>query len=231
MAAEHPHDPAIAIRPYEPRDRTAVREICRVTAYGGGEAGIVEPGLFVDLMTRAWTDFAAGPLWVAEEGERVVGFLSGGLDARRFRRVQVWQVIPAAVLRSVGAGLLARRELWRLAADLPGFLAAGRRAGSGAGEDAEPVEEGYPGHLHVNLLAEARGRSVGRRLVERFLAEARRQGVPGVHAVVYESNPRGRRFFERLGFRPLRRQPAFKPPAAGGGREWKIVYGRRVQVG
>jgi ribosomal protein S18 acetylase RimI-like enzyme len=214
----------IAIRPYEPRDRAAVREICRVTAYGGGEAGMVEPGLFVDLMTRAWTDFAAGPLWVAEEGERVVGFLAGGLDARRFRRLQLWRVVPAAVLRSLGAGLLARRELWRLAADLPGFLAAGRRETGAAAGDS------YPGHLHVNLLAEARGRAVGRRLVERFLAEARRQGVPGVHAVVYESNPGGRRFFERLGFHPLRRDPAFRPPPANGGREWKIVYGRRVEL-
>jgi ribosomal protein S18 acetylase RimI-like enzyme len=213
-----------AIRPYEPRDRAAVREICRVTAYGGGE-GIVEPGLFVDLMTRAWTDFAAGPLWVAEEGGRVVGFLAGGLDARRFRRLQVWRVVPAAVLRSLGAGLLWRRELWRLAAALPGFLAAGRR-----GAETPPAAAGYPGHLHVNLLVEARGRGVGRRLVEGFLAEARRHGLPGVHAVVYESNAGGRRFFERLGFHPLRREPAFKPPAAGGGREWKIVYGRRVQV-
>jgi ribosomal protein S18 acetylase RimI-like enzyme len=176
-------------------------------------------------MTRAWTDFAAGPLWVAERDERVVGFLAGGLDARRFQRIQVWRVVPAAVLRSVGAGLLARRELWRLVADLPGFLLAGRRA---AGSEPPPDEAVYPGHLHVNLLAEARGRAVGRRLVERFLAEARRQALPGVHAVVYASNPGGRRFFERLGFRPLRRQPAFKPPPPGGGREWKIVYGRRL---
>jgi ribosomal protein S18 acetylase RimI-like enzyme len=216
-----------AIRPYEPRDRAAVREICRVTAYGGGEEGIVEPGLFVDLMTRAWTDFAAGPLWVAEEDGRVVGFLAGGLDARRFRRIQLWRVVPAAVLRSVGSGLLARRELWRLAADLPGFLGAARRNTDAETPAAEAV---YPGHLHVNLLAEARGRSVGRRLVEGFLAEARRHGVPGVHAVVYASNAGGRRFFERLGFHPLRREPAFKPPPAGGGREWKIVYGRRVLV-
>jgi len=220
----------IAIRPYEPRDRAAVREICRVTAYGGDGEGMVEPGLFVDLMTRAWTDFAAGPLWVAEEGERVVGFLAGGLDARGFRRLQAWRVVPAAVLRSLGAGLLARRALWRLAADLPGFLAAGRRSRRIESDAAEAPEHAYPGHLHVNLLAEARGRAVGRRLVEGFLAEAHRLGVPGVHAVVYESNEGGRRFFERLGFRPLRRAPTFRPPPAGGGREWKILYGRRVEL-
>jgi ribosomal protein S18 acetylase RimI-like enzyme len=213
----------IEIRPYEPRDRVAVREICLATAYGGGEEGLVDPHLFVDLMIGAYTDFAAGGVWVADRAARVVGYLAGGFDERRFQRVQVRRVVPGAVARALVRGLLWRRELWRLLAGLPGFLAAARRAEA-------PDEMGYPGHLHVNLLPESRGRAVGSRLVETFLAEARRRGVPGVRAVVYETNGRARRFFERHGFRPLGRRPAFKPPPRSGGREWKIVYGREVQA-
>ena len=196
-----------------------MRAICLSTAYGGEGEGLIDPELFLDLMIRAYTDFAAGRVWVAEHAERVVGYLAGGLDERRFHRIQVWRVVPAAVARSLGRGLLWRGDLWRLLADLPGFLADGRKAGS-------PDEEGYPGHLHVNLLPESRGRAVGRRLVESFLAEARGHGLPGVRAVVYETNQPARRFFERLGFRPLGRQPAFKPPPEDGDREWKIVYGK-----
>jgi len=133
----------------------------------------------------------------------------------------VRRVVPAAVARSLGRGLLWQRDLWRLLADLPGFLAETRKTEA-------PDEEGYPGHLHVNLLPESRGRALGRRLVERFLDEARGRGLPGVRAMVYETNQPARRFFERLGFRPLGRQPAFKPPPEDGGREWKIVYGREV---
>lgn len=212
-------DHATQIRPYEPRDRAAVREICRSTAYGGGEEGVIDPHLLVDLMVRAYTDFAAGSVWVAERAERVVGYLAGGFDERRFHRIQVWRVIPGAVARSLARGLLWRGDLWRLLADLPGFLADGRKAES-------PDAEGYPGHLHVNLTPESRGRAVGARLVERFLAEARQRNLTGVRAVVYETNQPARRFFERLGFRPLGRQPAFKPPPEDGGREWKIVYGK-----
>ncbi|HEY0510545.1 MAG TPA: GNAT family N-acetyltransferase [Thermoanaerobaculia bacterium] len=216
---------ATRIRPYEPRDREAVRAICLSTAYGGGGDGVIEPGLFVDLMIQAYTDFDAGILWVAEREERVVGYLAGGFDERRFERIQAWRVVPAAVARSLGRGLLRRRNLWRLLARLPGFLADGRRAGTA---DDEGTEDGYPGHLHVNLLPESRRRSVGARLVERFLAEARSHGLAGVRAVVYETNEPGRRFFERLGFRPLSRRPAFKPPPEDGGREWKVIYGKRL---
>jgi RimJ/RimL family protein N-acetyltransferase len=49
-----------------------------------------------------------------------------------------------------------------------------------------------------------------------------------VRAVVYETNRPARRFFERLGFRPLGRGPAFKPPPEDGSREWKIVYGKTL---
>jgi ribosomal protein S18 acetylase RimI-like enzyme len=212
----------VQIRPYEPRDREAVREICLSTAYGGGEEGVIEPRLFVDLMIRAYTDFPAGSVWVAEREERVVGYLAGAFDERGLHRAQVWRVVPSAVARSLARGLLWRRELWRLLADLPGFLAERRKAEA-------PDEEGYPGHLHINLLPESRGRAVGVRLVERFFAEARRRQLPGVRAVVYETNQPARRFFERLGFHPLGRQPAFKPPPKDGSREWKLVYGKELQ--
>ena len=217
----------IRIRPYEPRDREAVRAISLSTAYGGGGEGIIEATLFLDLMVRAYTDFAAGSVWVAEQAgvesaERVVGYLAGAFDERRFHRIQAWRVVPEAVARSLGRGLLWRGELWRLLGDLPAFLADGRKGDS-------PDEEGYPGHLHVNLSPESRGRAVGARLMESFLAEARRRRLPGVRGVVYETNGPARRFFERQGFKPLGRRPAFQPPPADGGREWKIVYGKDLR--
>jgi len=213
-------DGAAEIRPYEPRDRAAVRAVCRITAYGGEGAGLIDAELFVDLMTRYFTDFAPGSLWVAEREGRVAGYLAGCLDRREFHRIQVRRVVPAAVAGALGRGVLLRRELWSLLLDLPGFLAASGRRG--------PAEEDYPGHLHVNLVREARGRALGSRLVERFLDEARGRRLPGVRATVYETNQPARRFFERLGFRPLGRKPAFRPPLSGDGRGWKIVYGRKL---
>lgn len=41
----------------------------------------------------------------------------------------------------------------------------------------------YPAQLHVNLDAARRGRGIGARLVDAFVAQARAAGAPGVHVV------------------------------------------------
>jgi RimJ/RimL family protein N-acetyltransferase len=207
------------IRPYEPRDRAAVREVCRATAYDGDGDALLDPRLFTDLMIRAWTDFGAGPLWVVEQEGAVQGYLAGCFDLRRFARLQAWRVVPPAIVRSIAGGLLFRPALWRLLAGLPGFIAASRGG---------PCLDGYPCELHIDLLPPVRGHELGTRLVETFLKEASRRDMPGVHATVYEDNEPARHFFEHLGFRPLGRRPAFRPPPVDGRIEWKIVYGRKI---
>jgi ribosomal protein S18 acetylase RimI-like enzyme len=208
------------IRRFQPPDRAAVREICRATAYGGAEP-LLDPRLFTELMTRYYTDFTPEAVWVAERRGRLVGYLAGCFDEAHLRRAMAWRIIPAAVAGALARGLLLRPALWRLLAGLPRFAAAARRGG-------EADLAAYPAHLHVNLLPEARGRGVGEQLVAQLCAEAARRGLPGVHATVLEENRAARRFFERLGFRALLRQPAFRPPSRRGRLDEKIVYGKEL---
>jgi len=203
------------VRPYRPHDRAAVREICRVTAYGGREP-LLDPRLFTELMTRYFTDFTPGAVWVAEHKERVVGYLAGCFDEAALRRAMTRRIVPAAVAGALARGLLLRPAFWRLAIALPRFLAAERR---GRAVDLA----GYPAHLHINLLPEARGRGIGERLMAQLCAEAARRGLPGVHASVLEENRSACRFFERLGFVELARRPVLRPPRHGRLAE-KIVY-------
>jgi len=196
-----------------------VREVCRATAYAGDGAALLDPRLFTDLMIRAWTDFGAGPLWVVERAGAVEGYLAGCFDLRRFARIQAWRVVPPAVARALAGGLLFRSALWRFLAGLPRFIAASRGG---------PSLVGFPCEIHINLLPPVRGRKVGAQLVEFFLKEVALRGMPGVHATVYEDNEPARLFFEHLGFRPLGRRPAFRPPPAEGRTVWKIVYGREI---
>jgi GNAT superfamily N-acetyltransferase len=149
----------------------------------------------------------------------VQGYLAGCFDRRRFARLQTWRVVPPAVARALAGSLLLRPALWRLLAGLPRFIAASRSG---------PRLDDYPSELHINLLPPIQGRELGTQLVETFLREVSLRGMPGVHATVYEDNEPARNFFEHLGFRPLGRRPAFRPPPADGRTDWKIVYGRKI---
>jgi ribosomal protein S18 acetylase RimI-like enzyme len=65
----------------------------------------------------------------------------------------------------------------------------------------------YPAHLHIDLLARARGRGLGGKLVGGLLAEMRGRRVPGVHLSVDARNANAIGFYEHLGFREVAREP------------------------
>jgi ribosomal protein S18 acetylase RimI-like enzyme len=204
------------IRPYAPRDRAAVRELCFETADAGGSAERYFPDreLFADLWMLYYTDREPEALWVAEQEGRVAGYLAGCLDEARFSRR-----LPAVSLRVLGRALargsLLRSYLWRLlAANLPLWF-----AGAGA---PDPRPAGKCAHLHINLRPSLRGLGAGPALMEAFLAAARAGRVQSVRAAVREDNAGARRFFERMGFSSLGRRPAFRT-AGPDGREYGAV--------
>ena len=63
--------------------------------------------------------------------------------------------------------------------------------------------DGYPAHLHIDLLPEAQGRGWGGKLMERFLDALRGKDVPGVHLGVGKRNAKAVGFYERVGFEKL----------------------------
>lgn len=86
-----------------------------------------------------------------------------------------------------------------------------------APERAEPsVVRDFPAHLHIDLLARARGGGMGRTLIERLLADLRERGIEGVHFGVDARNADALGFYEHLGFRTVREE------------HWGVVMGMRL---
>ncbi|MES1169890.1 MAG: GNAT family N-acetyltransferase, partial [Leifsonia sp.] len=61
----------------------------------------------------------------------------------------------------------------------------------------------YPAHLHIDLLPEAQGQGLGRRLIETLLDELAAAGATGVHLDMDPANTGAGAFYARLGFTRL----------------------------
>jgi len=207
------------IRKYRAEDREAVREISWNTADKGRTVDLYfhDHETVADVLTRYYTDWEPGSLWVAECDRAVVGYLTGCLDTHRCNHVMKWKVAPKAAAGAISRGALWRAETWRL-------LAAFARTALRGGTPKVDVDA-YPAHLHINLRQGFRGRGLGRQLIEHFRQQAQEQDIRGIHLVAWGENAEGRRFFEAMGFRLLREQPLVLPEGKGYKITSTVVYG------
>ncbi|MBI3332680.1 MAG: GNAT family N-acetyltransferase [Candidatus Omnitrophica bacterium] len=213
----------MAIRPYEPGDRGEIRRICCDTADKGEPLERLFPDreVFADWVTRYYTDFEPSSTWVADHRGGVVGYLTGCLNPSRYRRITLWRIAPQALIRAMVRGAFLHPQTW-------GLLGAGLKIWRRGGFRPAAPLEGYPAHLHINLMQQFRGRRIGERLIQRFIEQAQREGLKGIHLVTREDNLPARRFFQQVGFLELGRRLA--PPKGGESRllSRAVIYGKRL---
>jgi ribosomal protein S18 acetylase RimI-like enzyme len=210
---------AVRIRPYEPRDRGAVRTICCDTADRGEPVENFFPDreVFGDLLTRYYTDYEPESSWVGEcEGE-VVGYLTGCLDTRRFIRVMAFGVAPCLLIKAI------RREVLKYPQSKE-FIRSNVRLWFRGPKKSVNLDD-YPSHLHINLKPGFRSKGLGGELIKRFLDQAKAAGSRGVHANVREDSVRARKFFEGLGFQAGGRHPVM---ARAGEILYAVTYCRKL---
>jgi len=215
---------ALQIRPYEPRDRAALRQICSETADAGRpiERFFPDREVFADVLTNYYTEFEPQSVFVAESGDDVVGYVTGSVDTKRFLRTMMWRIGPVVLVKALLRGTLWHPQAVRLfRANIGMWLKNGYRTG--------PTRDNYAAHLHVNVREDFRGQRLGERLVEAFCERARAAGARGVHAGVSAENLRGRHFFEELGFVELHREPRFRKPDGAGEILYTILYGMQLE--
>jgi ribosomal protein S18 acetylase RimI-like enzyme len=188
----------VVIRPYEARDRRAVRAICVATGYLGEPATWMwrdEPS-FADVFSSYYTDREPASAAVAERDGQVVGYLLGCRDSARATSPAV-VVARHVVRRGIALRPGTAGIIWRSAADLAQDLARRRVRPA----ELTLTDPAYPAHLHVNLLPEARGHGAGARLVRGWLDRLRADGIPGCHLQTMLENTTAVAFFEAMGFR------------------------------
>jgi ribosomal protein S18 acetylase RimI-like enzyme len=179
------------IRSYRAGDLAALYDICVRTADAGADARgrFSTDELWGDLFAGPYVHFAPELAFVVDDGGQAVGYVVGTSDTATFakRYADEWiprlgdrYAVPPPPPRTAEQDMLAVHfDPYRMI--VPGL-------------------DGFPAHLHIDLLPGYQGLGFGRRLIERF---AHAVDAPGVHVAMLTANVAARGFYDRLGFEVL----------------------------
>lgn len=183
-------------------DRASLGRIAYDTGYFGASAERYFPDreLFADLWVGPSLGGAGRCNLVAESAGEVVGYILGIRDPRAYRRHFV-RVAPALL------GRLLRGDYPQWRGCLPYLLRLARYPAKSA-----PARE-FPAQLHINVLAAARGRGLGRELLAAHLDCLGHEGVGGVQLSTTRENEAALRLYEAFGFEEWRayESPLWRP--------------------
>jgi ribosomal protein S18 acetylase RimI-like enzyme len=185
----------INIRTYQPQDRASLRKLCCDVADRGGPIENIFPDREVaeDLLTKYYTDYEPQSTFVAVCDGRLVGYINGGLDNRRYGLVMFWLLIPALLVKAFKRGVFFRPEVRQL---LQGMLRNWRRIFTWRKRSFHS----HQGHLHIGVAEGFRGQQLGRNLVKTLVAHAAGLGITELAASVHDGNRAAGIFFESQGF-------------------------------
>ena len=186
------------VRPYNPRDRNAVRKICGDTGFYGQaiERLLEDRDLVVEALIGYYTDFEPESLFVAEKDGQVVGYLAGCVDTKRFERIFARRILPRLIARFITRGHWHSALSWKVLMSL----------GRGRQRLLRSIVDTYPAHCHMNIDAGSRRGGTGSLLFARFLSYLEERNVTCIH-VSTASKP-GKAFFIKKGFSELGRYDA-----------------------
>lgn len=178
----------LIIRPFEPADEADLVDICLRTGAAGEDAShlYASPTLLADVYATPYARHDPSLALVVDNGRRAVGYVLATADTRAFAQwfSGTWwpSVRPDPVAPSDAALVTSADDPERmLLADV----------------------DRYPAHLHIDLLPEAQGTGLGRRLMGQTFDRLRERRVPAVHLALDPANTGAGVFYERLGFTPL----------------------------
>jgi len=191
---------AVDVRPFQVNDTESLRAICCATAPEQPFLPWLEvPRLACELFLDPYLELESESCFVGLLDGRVVGYIVGTRDERTFRLRQRTRLQHRLIrlLRIHIEGVTERRftHLFshRAMAKIYWKALAGLRERT---SDPYYDMDRYPATSHIQVVPEARGKSVALALMLQFHKHLKAHGAPGYHGVAVEES--GREDFSRM---------------------------------
>jgi len=194
----------LSIRPYQTIDRQVLMKIASDTAFFGKpiEIYLDDRTLFQDSFFAYYTDFESQNAWIATADDIVVGFLTGCLNTREQIRITKEVLYPKVILKLLGGKYKVGKKTWAYYKKLNREKREKRIARVNLNL--------FPAHLHINVDHQWRGYGIGHRLIQIYLDQLQRAGIPGVHLGTTSENEAACHLYEQNGFKLLESMPTFQ---------------------
>ncbi len=176
----------------------AIYDLCCRTGNNGQPVSADRWPLFGRLWVEPYEKIFPQWTYVAEAGGVVIGYLTGCPDSRAFARAKLWRLALPLVIEIVRGRYSRNRDARRLVRQLFHIEKSPERIFPQ--ELRRMLRRDYPAHLHMNIGADWRRQGVGTKLIEKYLGDLRRVGIPGVH-LYCGADPV--EFYLRCGFKEL----------------------------
>jgi len=184
------------IRLYEPRDLDAVYRVCLETGDSGYDATHLhdDPKLLGHLYTGPYVTYEPTLAFVLEDSEGVCGYTLGALDSEQF-------------YRRMGEEWLAslQKEYEDPPGDPTSWTPDQRLTDALFHPPTPELFPEYPAHLHIDIIARATGKRLGKQLMDTLIQALRDHGAPAVHLGMSVHNDRAYKFYIDYGFIELKR--------------------------
>jgi ribosomal protein S18 acetylase RimI-like enzyme len=185
----------VEIRAFRPDDLDDLYRICLATGPDGG-AAYRDPNVVGHVYAAPYAVLSPRSVFVVEDAQGVGGYILGAPDTCNFEARLEAEWWPG--LRKVYSDPSdTPRDEWS-----PDQLMMYRI--HHPHHTPNEIVEGYPSHLHINLLPRLRALGFGRRLMDQWLRTIREMGSYGAHLAVGAANLRAIRFYRTCGFQELK---------------------------
>ncbi len=184
------------IRLYDPKDLDATYRVCLETGDSGDDATHLhaDPKLLGHIYTGAYVTYEPTLAFVLEDADGVCGYTLGAMDSESFYRRMNDEWL--ANLRNEYEDPTGDPADWTPDEQLTHKIFH---------PEAPELFPEYPAHLHIDIVARAQGKKMGKRLMDTLIQALRDQGATAVHLGMSVHNDRAYGFYVNYGFIELKR--------------------------